>query len=65
MGTYCNWRYQRDSIGWREDKFLPAGWMVRLVYEDGGRIRLYMRNKKTETILALTGMIFEMLLLNA
>ena len=59
------WRDLKDSLGWREDKFLPAGWMVRLVYEDGGRIRLYMRDKKTETILALTGMIFEMLLLNA
>ena len=30
------WRDLKDSLGWREDKFLPAGWMVRLVYGIGG-----------------------------
>ena len=30
------WSDLKDSLGWREDKFLPAGWMVRLVYGIGG-----------------------------
>ena len=37
------WRDLKDSLGWREDKFLPAGWMVRLVYKDRGRIRLFIK----------------------
>ena len=37
------WRDLNDSLGWREGKFLPAGWMVRLVYKDSGRIRLFIK----------------------
>ena len=37
------WRDQKDSLGWREDKFLPASWMVTLVYKDRGRIRLFIK----------------------
>ena len=37
------WRDQKDSLGWREDKFLPEGWMVRLVCKDRGRIRLFIK----------------------
>ena len=38
------WRDQKDSLGWREDKFLPASWMVTLVYKDRGRISLFMKD---------------------
>ena len=38
------WRDLKDSLGWSEDKFLPAGWMVRLVYKDRERIRLFIKD---------------------
>ena len=38
------WRDLKDSLGLREDRFLPAGWMVRLVYEDRGRIKLFIKD---------------------
>ena len=37
------WRDHKDSLGLREDKFLPASWMVTLVYKDRGRIRLFIK----------------------
>ena len=43
-GTCCNLEDLKDSLGWREDKFLPAGWMVKLVYGDIGRIRLCIKD---------------------